>query len=753
MDLEKSVSLNSSRLALPSSLFAINMVNMLPNPAFCKDVEGLYTACNSAWASLAGREQADILGRCDAEFLPRSIARRISIQEKELLITGLPQSQEFRLSNGERGDAVIRIQRSLILDTSGQVLGILGICTDLTESKRREEERASINIMAAAAEMSIMTIEGMIDPVIILESDGMIERVNKGYRELTGKKPPALGSSLTAILPELSEEEIQGYLHTCRTEGRVRDIVSHLEHQDGRTIQMLVNISILRDSRRSIDGFVVVLRDVSSLVEAKERLKTIINASEDAVALVDTSYSILAANKTLATRVAISLEELEKKSWLQIGNSLQNRERELFIKDIVDSRESKSREFSNTNRIYVDSGVPLFDSQGLVKEVALFSRDITEQKQSESLQRALYSISEAAYFAKNMDNLYRMVHRIISRLIPADNFMIGLINTKTGSLDCPFQIDEYLTAGVATHLFSEHQIKDPLAEHVFAKGKPVFYRDEELEVLAKAGVIDTANPIPRQCIGVPLSNAEGASIGVVLVRIYNTSQAYNDEDRRILNFVSSQIAMAIERKKREEALTSSNALLKRVTDGTILALVKAVELRDPYTAGHQQRVAKIAQAIAREMNLEESRIEAIHVAALLHDIGKISVPSELLAKPGALSPLEFELIRQHPITSSDLLSSIEFNYPIRRYVLEHHEKIDGSGYPNGLKGEQISLEGRIICVADVVDAMASHRPYRPSMGQLLAIEEIREHAGTLYDAEVSRAFFRVYERGNLDLDF
>jgi len=175
-----------------------------------------------------------------------------------------------------------------------------------------------------------------------------------------------------------------------------------------------------------------------------------------------------------------------------------------------------------------------------------------------------------------------------------------------------------------------------------------------------------------------------------------------------------------------------------------------VEIRDPYTAGHQQRVAKLAYSIADRLGLSEDRKEATRVAALLHDVGKISVPSELLSKPGRLSELEFQLIKMHPASSADILKSIDFPYPIARFVREHHEKLDGSGYPDGLAGAAISLESRIICVADVADAMASHRPYRPSLGIELALEELSLKAGQLYDPEVVSACLSVFAAGAFD---
>jgi putative two-component system response regulator len=184
---------------------------------------------------------------------------------------------------------------------------------------------------------------------------------------------------------------------------------------------------------------------------------------------------------------------------------------------------------------------------------------------------------------------------------------------------------------------------------------------------------------------------------------------------------------------------------KDVTEGTILAMASAVESRDPYTAGHQQRVARLAQAIAREMGHSDSGISAVYYAGLIHDLGKISVPAEILSNPGKLCEEAMGLVRKHPQSGYRILEKIKFPWPIAQIILEHHERLDGSGYPQGLSGEQITKEARILAVADVVEAMASHRPYRPALGIEAALEEIQKGRRVKYDAEVVDACVRLFK--------
>jgi PAS domain S-box-containing protein len=190
------------------------------------------------------------------------------------------------------------------------------------------------------------------------------------------------------------------------------------------------------------------------------------------------------------------------------------------------------------------------------------------------------------------------------------------------------------------------------------------------------------------------------------------------------------------------------AQLRKVLGATVNAIVAIVETRDPYTAGHQRRVADLSRAIAKAMGFTNDRVDSIRIAATIHDIGKISVPAEILSKPTKLRSVELEMIKGHPLAGYNILKDIDFPWPIARMVLEHHERIDGSGYPNGLTGDEILIESKIIAVADVVEAIASHRPYRPALGIHVALEEILKNRGVLYDSLVVDTCLRLFnEKG------
>lgn len=197
-------------------------------------------------------------------------------------------------------------------------------------------------------------------------------------------------------------------------------------------------------------------------------------------------------------------------------------------------------------------------------------------------------------------------------------------------------------------------------------------------------------------------------------------------------------------RERTIELEESERKLKISLMDSVAALAATVERRDPYTAGHQRRVAELAVAIAKRMNLPEIQIEGLYLAGVVHDIGKIQVPAEILSKPGRLTEPEFAIIKQHPQSGCEILNTITFPWPIAPIVLQHHERVDGSGYPFGLVGGDILLEARILAVADVVEAMSSHRPYRPGLGLDAALEEIVRYSGQHYDAQIVAACVALF---------
>jgi putative nucleotidyltransferase with HDIG domain len=233
--------------------------------------------------------------------------------------------------------------------------------------------------------------------------------------------------------------------------------------------------------------------------------------------------------------------------------------------------------------------------------------------------------------------------------------------------------------------------------------------------------------------------------GMLLLSNKLSGQRYSTEDRNLLQTICQEVSIGIENALAYESIQQEHGELLEAMDGLIHAMSLVVETRDPYTAGHQRRVADLAATIAKTMGLSEWAIRGIRVAGLLHDVGKLSVPAEILSKPGKLNQTEFDIIKSHSQVSYNILELIEFPWPVKQAVLQHHERLDGSGYPNGISGDDIILDARILAVADVVEAISSHRPYRPALGLEYAMQEITSKKGTLYDPKVVDACVKLFK--------
>jgi putative nucleotidyltransferase with HDIG domain/PAS domain S-box-containing protein len=224
-----------------------------------------------------------------------------------------------------------------------------------------------------------------------------------------------------------------------------------------------------------------------------------------------------------------------------------------------------------------------------------------------------------------------------------------------------------------------------------------------------------------------------------------------DSRGRVIGALSSARDIT-EQRRAEDEQRASYAKIRQAVSGAINALGLMAETRDPYTSGHQQRVAELAVAIASELGLPEGELETLHVAGILHDIGKVSVPSEILSKPTTLNEIEFCLLRNHSQVGFEIVKTLNLPWAIEKIVLQHHERLDGSGYPNGLRGREIEQGARIMAVADVVEAMVSHRPYRPALGLETALNEISSNKGTLYDPEVVEACLKLFREKGFRLE-
>jgi PAS domain S-box-containing protein len=480
------------------------------------------------------------------------------------------------------------------------------------------------------------------------------------------------------------------------------------------------------------------------LRESEEKWRSLVSILPDYVSLLDREDRFLFLN-----HYAEGFTEKEI-----IGSSvyqyLSTQSKEIFEKEIAECQNTgKIRKFEHTAmgdhgimREYEDYLVPLLE-KNKVTSTLVISRDITERKQAELLILVQRDLALAISSSHQLEEALPRCLDTILQLSEMDCGGIYLIDQANGDLNliCHRNLSPAFIKSVS------HYKADSAYARLVLQGKPLFTRYSELDLPLKQDVF--AEKL-RAFTVVPFifENRVIGCLNLASQKLEDVSEI----NRQVLKTAATLMGEGITRLQIEEELKLSYQDLQKAIKSTIQAIALILEKRDPYTAGHQKRMTKLACAIAEEISLPKDKIEGLYIAGIIHDIGKINVPTEILSKPGRLSEIEFSLIQTHPQVGSDLLKEMELPGEVSSIVLQHHERMDGSGYPSGLSGEAILLEARILAVADVVEAMASHRPYRPALGLDQALEEITKNKGKLYDPEVVDVCLKLFKEKGFKFD-
>lgn len=382
-----------------------------------------------------------------------------------------------------------------------------------------------------------------------------------------------------------------------------------------------------------------------------------------------------------------------------------------FIKalktDKLYTREYRIKNKKNKTIWLQERSTIICDHHGRVKHVIGMFFDITQRKQTEQ------AIKEGQHF---LSSIYTSIQDGITIL----NFDLGIVqvNPTMGQWYAHVQPLVGKRCYQAYH-GQEIPCRPCPAHRTLATGKPHY------EIVAQKDIHGKCSGWLEEYSFPWRNNGNGKIKGIILY----------------IRDITARI-------KSEDAVEEGMRKLKKTLNATVTALAATVETRDPYTAGHQGRVAQLASAVGQELEVSRDLVEGLRVMGYLHDIGKIAIPAEILCKPGKLSEYELHIIKGHPLIGHDILKEIEFPCQVARVVVQHHERLNGTGYPSGLLGQDILLEAKILSVADVIEAMSSHRPYRPALGLEKALEEILQNDGILYDSDVVRACLNLFtEKG------
>jgi PAS domain S-box-containing protein len=635
---------------------------------------------------------------------------------------------------------------------------------DITERKQTEQSLRNAALYARSL------LEASIDPMTVISLDGKLLEANEASVKMSGVPREALlGSDFSLYVTD--PEKARAGFQEVYAKGFLTDFPATIRHTSGKLTDVLFNTSLYRNVDGEVVGYFAVARDITERKRAEQTrafdaavISSIQQASPDGILLVNPRGQCLSYNHRFLEMWAIPPEIAGDKNdapvlefvAMQVANPgvFLARVKELYANIGETNRDEVPLK---DGRILDRISTPVWLDDGTYLGRVWYFRDITEPKRAElalrRLNRTLRTLSAASAAVVRATTEEELLNDMCRVGVEVGGYRlawIGFVERDEAKTVQPVawagEHPEFIQTANITWAETERGLgptgtairtgEAQINQNVETNPVMVPWRAEMLRHGFKAS---TALPLKKN------SEVFGA------LTFYGAEQdVFGSEEVHLLKQLAADLSFGIcsrrDRLGRAAALSAQQENLK----STVEAIATSVEMRDAYTAGHQRRVAELAAAIAREIGLTEWQIEGLFLAATIHDVGKINIPAELLSKPGKLSPLEFQMIQTHAQTGYDIIKGINFPWPIGQMVLQHHERLDGSGYPNHLKGEAILIEAKVLAVADVVDAMLAHRPYRPALGLDAALEEIEAGRGRLYDPAAADACIALFRQKDFE---
>jgi PAS domain S-box-containing protein len=688
------------------------LLNANPDMFFVFSDDGRFIDAKAEHSDRFHVPPSDFLGKRIKDILPPDLAQQTIDHIAAAKQTGRLVQYNYTLGmNGEPRDFEAR----LVPCENGTFMAVVRDITErkqATEALRQNEERYR------------MLVENASDIIFRTDNTGHFTFVNPSALSITGyKEEEVIGMHYPALIrADMRDEAVKFFGHQFVK--RLHNTYSEYPtiKKDGHEVWFGQNTQLIVEDG-NITGFQSVARDITdrkrvedALRESEERYRSILEEMEEAYYEVDLKGNFTFFNESLCKTLGYSRVELmgmnnraytspehARKAFLAFNEIYQTGSPKAMI-DYEIIRKDGGKRFLET------SILPIKNPSGKIIRFRGVSRDITDRKQAEddlkvseiNLRMILDSVDNAIF-----------IYTEDGKIIDVNSKMLEMYRVSREEV-CSMSIeDDFSTPD------------NPLNE-LPGIWESVMNGEKRLFEWQARRPHDGAT-----------FNAE------VFLRKINLNNG---------EFILAAVRDITDRKKSEEKLQNTMEILRKAVGTTIQVLVSAIETRDPYTAGHQVRSANLARTIATEMGLSQEKIEGIRMAGSIHDIGKLSIPAEILSKPTKLSEIEFSLIKEHALQGYEMLKNVESPWPLAEIVYQHHERIDGSGYPRNLKGNDILIEAHILSVADVVEAMASHRPYRPSLGLYAALDEIEKNRVTFYDGAVVDACLRLFREKGYQLE-
>jgi PAS domain S-box-containing protein len=675
------------------------------------------------------KEAERVFGWTEEEVLGRAISEiRWGYEEDEELV----HRESADLLSGERScslnvnrnyrkdGSVIYCEwyNSGIYDSHGKLISILSLVLDITKRKKTEETlQESKALLANAFNNSplLMTISDM--------ATGMYLEVNDSFCVVSGfSREEAIGRT-SIELGWISAEDRGRLANELKKHGRITSLELALRNKTGKTIICRYSGDIIQTAGGSrlfsvADDITEHKHAEEALQESEANYKQLFDNAPAAIYQINfRTGKFIKANDVLCEYIGCSQEEITS---LNPYDCMTKESQKLLLErlnkmaqgDKVPEDPEYEMIDKNRKRRWIQlNSKNIYDSEGLFG-ADVVAHDITDRKQSEKTLQE----SEAKYrtiFENAIEGIYQATPE--GRYVSANPAFAKILGYKT-----PEELISSIT---------------DVASQVYVTP------DERSELIKQLSVSDLVEEFEFQAY-----RKDGT-----IVWLLANARVIRDENGNI-EYFEGRVQDITRRKRVEDELKNTLESLRKAFGATIQAMVSAVETRDPYTSGHQLRSADLSRAIATEMGLPQEKIEGMRIAGSIHDIGKLSIPAEILSKPTKLTNIEFSLIKEHARTGFEMLKDVESPWPLAEIVYQHHERMDGSGYPRNLTGDKILMEARILAVSDVVESMASHRPYRPALGLNAALDEIENNGGTLYDNAVADACLRLFREKGFKLE-
>lgn len=689
---------------------------------------------NPAAERIFGYSAAEAIGRSGIGLITPDVLDP-EILAAWLRLAEVPVSVTIRNENVTRdGRAIICewINRP-ILDPDGVIRRVLSIAQDITARIRAEADTA---LLAAIVESSH-------DAIVGSDSRGRVNAWNRGAERLLGySAEEAIGLQVSTLVIPGEADLQQRVLREVGLEGATLELEIHPKRKDGSVFVASIVLSPIRDASDGIIGIAAIVRDTTAARQAEAavaRLAAIVQSSRDAIISTDLAGLITSWNPGAERLSGYAAAEMIGQPLAGIADPPERQALANRIRNTADTGKAEAYETARHRKdgTTVNLSVaisPIRDRAGQVVGVSTIARDVTERRAAEGRARratqalkALGGTNDPLIRSTDRQELFQAVCQVVVEL---GGYAVARIDTP----DAAGGLRLSARAGAPSpQTGDDEDSADPQGLTVLA------FRQKTVQVRRGGG-----GPEAGSIIALPLR--QNGDLYGVLTLWAAEADAFEADEADLLAQLATDLAFGIDaldtRNDRETAVRD----LEHAMESTVQVVASTVETRDPYTAGHQRRVAEIADRIAEQLALPEGLRQGLRLAAVLHDVGKIGIPAEILSKPTRLTASEMALVREHAQIGYEILKAVPFPWPLADIVHQHHERWNGSGYPQGLAGADTLIEARILAVADVIESMTSHRPYRPALGLAAALEEIAGGRGTLYDPAVADAAVEAMRR-------